>query len=87
MKAEARTSLDEITGRGHRQKIPSEKIKEQVGGRIEKMDDDKLLVLPTYIAPTDPKFVHDQRELGKIYDHSKVGANGEKTDFFQLGTQ
>ena len=79
--------MDETTGRGHRQKIPSEKLKEQVGGKVEKMDDDKLVILPTYIAPNDTKFLQDQRELGKIYDHTKVGPNGEKTDFFQLGTQ
>jgi hypothetical protein len=79
--------MDETTGRGHRQKIPSEKIKELVGGKVDKIEDDKPVLLPTYIAPNDPKFFHEQRELGKIYDHTKVGANGEKTDFYQLGTQ
>ena len=78
--------MDEATGRGHRQKIPSEKVKEHVNGKVEKIEDDKMVVLPTYIAPNDPKFLQDQKELGKIYDHSKVGASGAKIDFFQLGT-
>lgn len=79
--------MDETTGRGHRQKIPSEKLKEQVGGRIERLEDDKQIVIPTYIAPNDPKFFLEQRELGKIYDHTKIGPDGERTDLYQLGTQ
>jgi hypothetical protein len=79
--------MDETTGRGHRQKIPSEKVKEQVGGKVERMEDEKPVILPTYIAPNDPKFFLDQKELGKIHDHTKVGPNGERTDFYQLGTQ
>ncbi|RMD39795.1 hypothetical protein DV735_g5335, partial [Chaetothyriales sp. CBS 134920] len=78
--------MDETTGRGHRQKIPSEKVKELVGGKIEKVEDDKLVVIPPYIAPDDPKFCQEQRELGKIYDHTKIGPNAEKTEFYQLGT-
>jgi COMPASS component BRE2 len=78
--------MDETTGRGHRQKIPTDKVKEHVGGKIEPLDDEKVVVLPTYIAPNDPKFLQDQKELGKLYDHSKIGANGQRVDFFQLGT-
>ena len=77
--------MDEATGRGHRQKIPTDKVKE-VNGKIEKLEDEKPVVLPTYIAPNDTKFLQDQKELSKIYDHSKVGSNGERIDFFQLGT-
>ena len=81
-----RPNMDEATGRGHRQKIPTDKVKEHVGGKIEKMEDERPVILPTYIAPNDTKFLSDQKELGKIYDHSKLGSNGERIDFFQLGT-
>ena len=77
--------MDEGTGRGHRQKIPTDKVRTD-GIKVEKGEDDKHVVIPSYIAPNDPKFLVDPPELAKLYDHSKVNINGEKTDYFQLGT-
>ena len=79
--------MDDSSGRGHREKKPSEKIKEQVLGKIDKIEDEKIIVLPTYIAPNDPKFLQDQKEVPKIFDHSKIASNGDKIEFFSLGTQ
>ncbi|KAL6248764.1 transcription factor, contains a PHD finger motif [Rhinocladiella similis] len=79
--------MDESSGRGHREKKPSEKVKEQVSSKIERVEDeDKSIVLPTYIAPNDPKFFQDQKEVPKIYDHTKRAADGERIDFYSLGT-
>jgi COMPASS component BRE2 len=79
--------MDEGTGRGHRQKIPTDKVRDLgPGGRVEKVEEERQVLIPTYIAPNDPKFLVDPPELGKLYDHSKVGRNGQKTEFFQLGT-
>jgi hypothetical protein len=79
--------MDETSGRGHREKKPTEKLKEQVSGRFDKLEDEKPVILPTYIAPDDSKFLQDQREVPKIYDHTKIAPNGDKIDFFSLGTQ
>lgn len=79
--------MDESSGRGHREKKPSEKVKEQVSGKIEKIEDDKSVVLPTYIAPNDSKFLQDQKEVPKIYDHTKISPDGTKIDFYSLGQQ
>lgn len=79
--------MEETAGRGHREKKPSEKIKEQVTAKIDKIEDEKPVVLPTYIAPNDPKFLQDQKEITKIPDHVKIGQSGEKIEFFSLGTQ
>ena len=86
-KVDSEAAMDEISGRGHREKKPSEKLKEQVSGKIDKIEDDRPVVLPTYIAPNDPKFLQDQKEIPKFLDHTKIAPNGEKTDFFNLGTQ
>jgi len=82
-----KASMDESSGRGHREKKPSEKVKEQVTGKADRIEDEKTVILPTYIAPNDPKFFQEQKEVPKIYDHSKIGPHGEKTDFYALGTQ
>lgn len=79
--------MDESAGRGHREKKPSEKVKEQVSSKIDRVEDEKTIALPTYVAPNDPKFLQDQKEVPKIYDHTKIAANGDKIDFFSLGTQ
>jgi hypothetical protein len=79
--------MDETSGRGHREKKPSEKLKEQVTSKIDKIEDEKSIVLPTYIAPNDPKFFQDQKEVPKIHDHTKRALNEEKIDFYSLGTQ
>lgn len=85
--SERDSGMDEISGRGHREKKPSEKVKEQVSGKIDKIEDERAVVLPTYIAPNDPKFLSDQRELPKFLDHTKIGPDGQKIDFYILGTQ
>ena len=80
--------MDESSGRGHREKKPSEKVKELVSAKIDRIDDDeRSIALPTYVAPNDPKFVQEQKEVPKIYDHTKIAANGEKIEFYSLGTQ
>jgi hypothetical protein len=79
--------MDESSGRGHREKKPSEKVKEQVSGKIDKIEDERPVVLPTYIAPNDPKFLQDQKEIPKFLDHTKIAPNGDKIDFCTLGTQ
>ena len=86
-KSQSEPGMDEISGRGHREKKPSEKLKEQVSTKIDKLDDEKPVVLPTYVAPNDPKFLQDQKELQKFHDHSKVAPNGDRVDFYTLGTQ
>ena len=86
-KSQVNSNMDETSGRGHREKKPSEKVKEQVSGKIDKIEDEKLVVLPTYIAPNDPKFLQDQKEIPKFLDHNKIAPNGDKIDFFTLGTQ
>ncbi|KAL2397097.1 hypothetical protein ABEF95_000496 [Exophiala dermatitidis] len=78
--------MDESSGRGHREKKPTDKVKEQVSSKIDKIEDDKVVILPTYIAPNDPKFFQEQKEVPKIYDHTKIAPNGDKIDFYSLGT-
>ncbi|OQV07921.1 hypothetical protein CLAIMM_12275 [Cladophialophora immunda] len=83
---EPESGMDESSGRGHREKKPSEKLKEQVSAKIDRIEDEKPVALPTYIAPNDSKFLQDQKEVPKIFDHSKIAPNGDKTDFYTLGT-
>lgn len=80
--------MEESSGRGHREKIPSAKVKEQVHKSLDKVDfSASKFVLPTYIAAKDPRFEQEQKEIPKSYDHTKIGPNGEKTDFYTLGNQ
>lgn len=58
-----------------------------MSGKIEKIEDDKSVVLPTYIAPNDSKFLQDQKEVPKIYDHTKISPDGTQIDFYSLGQQ
>lgn len=75
---------DAFAGRGRREKIPSAKIKEQVTGRNDKVEEEKRVTLPTYVAANDPKFFLDQKEISKSYDHTKILPSGEKVDFYTL---
>jgi len=79
--------MEEITGRGHREKIPSAKLKDQVVGKPERSGDEKRVILPTYIASNDPKFLLPQAEIKKDFHHSKIGRKHETTDFYTLGSQ
>lgn len=80
--------MDEVSGgRGHREKIPSAKLKEQAGAAINIDKADKRVHIPLYIALRDSKFEQEQEEVKKVFDHSKIGANGEKYDFYTLGAQ
>lgn len=81
--------MEEVSGgRGHREKIPSAKLKEQAGAAVSHIDKtDRRLHLPVYIAQRDPKLEQEQEELKKTYDHTKIGPNGEKYDFYTLGHQ
>ena len=79
--------MEESSGRGHREKKPSEKVKELVSPKVDRIEDDKPVALPTYVAPNDPKFIQDQKEVPKIYDHAKFTVDGQKVEFYSLGTQ
>lgn len=79
--------MDETSGRGHREKIPSAKLKEQAGGVAGSDKVERRIHLPIYIAQRDPRFEQEQEEIKKIYDHTKIGPNGEKHDFYALGAQ
>lgn len=79
--------MDEISGRGHREKKPSEKLKELTGATTTYDKNDKRVHLPVYIAHRDPRLEQEQDELKKTYDHTKLGANGQKYDFYTLGNQ
>jgi hypothetical protein len=76
--------MDDAGGRGRREKIPSAKLKEQVIGKIEKTDDERVVILPNYVAGNDPKLCLPQKEIAKTYDHTKVMPSGEKVDFYTL---
>ena len=81
--------MDEVSaGRGHREKIPSAKLKESTGtavSSIDKSKTDNRIFLPVYIVHRDPKLEQEQEELKKIHDHTKIGPNGERHDFYTLG--
>ena len=83
--------MDEVSGgRGHREKIPSAKLKEQAGtavSHIDKTKTDHRVFLPVYIVHRDPKLEAEQEELKKTLDHTKIGPAGEKYDFYTLGHQ
>ena len=83
--------MDEVSGgRGHREKIPSAKLKEQAGAavsHIDKTKTDHRTFLPVYIVHRDPKFEAEQEEIKKSHDHTKIGPNGEKHEFYVLGPQ
>lgn len=83
--------MDEVSsGRGHREKIPSAKLKEQAGTAVNSVDkskSDNRIFLPVYIVHRDPKLEQEQEELKKTYDHTKIGLNGEKHEFYTLGHQ
>lgn len=83
--------MDEVSGgRGHREKIPSAKLKEQAGTAVNSIDKSKAdnrIFLPVYIVHRDPKLEQEQEELKKTYDHTKVGPDGERYDFYTLGHQ
>lgn len=86
---EVPSSTDEVSaGRGHREKIPSAKLKEQAGttiSNIDKSKTDNKIFLPVYIVHQDTRLEQEQEELKKNFDHTKIGANGEKYDFYTLG--
>lgn len=82
-------TMEETSGRGHREKIPSAKVKEQATKLLEKVDasSQRNTILPYYVAMRDPRFENEQKEIQKIYDHTKIGPDGEKTDWYSLGAQ
>jgi len=80
--------MDELSGgRGHREKIPSAKLKEQAGAAVNLDKTDKRVHIPLYIALRDSRFEQEQEEVKKVFDHTKIGPNGEKYDFYTLGSQ
>lgn len=83
--------MDEVSGgRGHREKIPSAKLKDQAGSAVNSIDKSKAdnrIFLPVYIVHRDPKLEQEQEELKKTYDHTKIGPDGERYDFYTLGHQ
>lgn len=83
--------MDEVSGgRGHREKIPSAKLKELTGTTvvsIDKSKQDHRTFLPVYVPHRDPKFEQEQDEVKKIFDHTKISADGQRYDFYSLGPQ
>ncbi|KAK5082404.1 transcription factor, contains a PHD finger motif [Lithohypha guttulata] len=81
--------MDEVSGgRGHREKIPSTKLKESTGtaaSSIDKSKHDNRVYLPVYVVNREAKYEQEQEEVKKTHDHTKIGANGEKFDFYTLG--
>ena len=82
--------MEEYAGRGFREKIPSAKLKESVHEKVSGDKNDHIKarnIVPTYIAPKDPRFENEQKEIAKTLDHTKIGADGERIEFYSLGNQ
>jgi hypothetical protein len=75
------------SGRGQREKKPTEKVKDTAVKKEEPASDQ--LVPPKYKLPEyDPKWFEQPREIPKVFDHTKVNVEtGEKVDFYKLGPQ
>lgn len=81
-------SSDPSSGRGQREKKPTEKVKDTTVKKEEHVSDQQL-VPPKYKLPEhDSKWFEKPREIAKIFDHTKINEKtGEKFDFYKLGPQ
>jgi hypothetical protein len=80
-------NVDLSSGRGQREKKPTEKVKDTTAKKDEVASDQ--LVPPKYKLPEhDPKWFEQPKEIPKTYDHTKINEKtGEKFDFYKLGPQ
>ena len=80
-------NMELTSGRGQREKKPTEKVKEISVKKDESAPDQ--LIPPKYKLPEyDTKWFEQPREISKIFDHSKCDrTTGEKFDFYKLGSQ
>jgi hypothetical protein len=79
--------VDLSSGRGQREKKPTEKVKDTTAKKDDPVSDQ--LVPPKYKLPDyDPKWFEQPKEIPKIFDHTKINENtGERFDFYKLGPQ
>jgi hypothetical protein len=75
------------SGRGQREKKPTEKVKDTTVKKDDPISDQ--LVPPKYKLPEhDSKWFEQPKEIPKVFDHTKVNEKtGEKIDFYKLGPQ
>jgi hypothetical protein len=80
-------NVEAFSGRGQREKKPTEKVKDTTAKKEEPVSDQ--LLPPKYKLPEyDPKWFEQPKEVAKIFDHTKVNeATGEKFEFYKLGPQ
>jgi hypothetical protein len=81
------SSMDLSSGRGQREKKPTEKVKETTVKKEEPVI--SQLVPPKYKLPEpDPKWLEEPKEIPKTFDHTKINkVTGERFDFYKLGPQ
>ena len=79
--------MDFTSGRGQRERKPTEKVKETTV-RKEEVASDQLLP-PKYKLPEqDAKWFEPPKEIPKTFDHTKSNENtGEKWNFYKFGAQ
>lgn len=79
--------MELTSGRGQRERKPTEKVKE-IHVKKDESAPNQLLP-PKYKLPEhDTKWFEQPREVSKIFDHTKSNeATGEKWDFYKLGSQ
>lgn len=80
-------SVELSSGRGQREKKPTEKAKDTSAKKEEPVSDQ--LVPPKYKLPDyDPKWLELPKEIPKNFDHTKINEQtGETFDFYKLGPQ
>lgn len=79
--------MDLSSGRGQREKKPTEKVKDTSVKKDEPTSGQ--LVPPKYKLPEhDPKWFEKPKEIPKTFHHTKINEKtGEKFDFYRLGPQ
>lgn len=75
------------SGRGQREKKPSEKVKELTGKKPDNSAEDPDRKYPPVYAADHVAASADVKEVEKFYQQTKVTATGEKYDFYTLGNQ
>ncbi|KAF7509210.1 hypothetical protein GJ744_008270 [Endocarpon pusillum] len=77
--------MDPSSGRGQREKKPTEKVKDTSVKKDEPISGQ--LVPPKYKLPEpDPKWFERPKEIPKTFHHTKINEKtGEKFDFYRLG--
>ncbi len=85
--AEDMANVELSSGRGQREKKPTEKVKDTTAKKEEPVSDQ--LVPPKYKLPEhDSKWFELPKEIPKTFHHTKINQKtGEKFDFYKLGPQ